>query len=81
MLLKSYHWINTDTTWDEQKTTDETGRGKTEERGISTETNEEREEKKRVGSEYPYNHIRETESGHIKEYDDTIRFRTSYGIS
>lgn len=62
---------NTDTTWDEQKTTDETGRGKTEERGISTETNEEREEKKRVGSEYPYNHTKESESGHIKEYDDT----------
>ena len=62
---------NTTTTWDELKTTDETSRGKTEERGTSTETNDEREEKKRVGSEYPYNHVRETESGHIVEFDDT----------
>tara|TARA_Y100001970_G_scaffold84442_2_gene106589 strand:- start:234 stop:1307 length:1074 start_codon:yes stop_codon:yes gene_type:complete len=62
---------NTTTKWDELKTTDETSRGKTEERGTSTETNEDREEKKRVGTEYPYNHVRETESGHILEYDDT----------
>ena len=25
----------------------------------------------RVDPEYPYNHIKETEAGHIKEYDDT----------
>ena len=62
---------NSTTTWNELKTTDESSRGKSDNRGISTETNEDREEKKRVGSEYPYNQVRETESGHILEYDDT----------
>ena len=59
---------NSTTTWNELKTTDDSSRGKSENRGISTETNEDREEKKRVGSEYPYNQVRETESGHILEY-------------
>ena len=39
--------------------------------GISNETGQRRGQKMRVDPEYPYNHARETESGHIKEYDDT----------
>ncbi len=56
--------------WSELRTTDDSTRGKTAE-GTNPETNETREEKKRRGTEYPYNHVIETESGHIKEYDDT----------
>ena len=39
--------------------------------GVSNETGQRRGQKMRVDPEYPYNHARETESGHIKEYDDT----------
>ena len=39
--------------------------------GVSNETGQPRSQKMRVDPEYPYNHARETESGHIKEYDDT----------
>ena len=63
---------NTTTTWNELKTTDDSSRGHEDNvTGISTETNEDRTKKKRVDSEYPYNQVRETESGHIQEYDDT----------
>ena len=56
----------------ELKTTDDSSRGHEDNvTGISTETNEDRTKKKRVDSEYPYNQVRETESGHIQEYDDT----------
>ena len=62
----------TSTTWNEPKTTDDSSRGHEDNViGISTETNEDRTKKTRVDSEYPYNQVRETESGHIQEYDDT----------
>lgn len=56
--------------WSEPRTTDTNFTG-TRVSGISTETGQPRNEKMRVDPEYPYNHARETESGHIKEYDDT----------
>ena len=65
---------NTDftaTTWKEPKTTDDSIRGK-DATGKNPETQEDREAPyKRRNTEYPYNHVLETESGHIKEYDDT----------
>jgi len=65
---------NTDftaTTWKEPKTTDESIRGK-DATGKNPETQEDRVPPyKRRNTEYPYNHVLETESGHIKEYDDT----------
>lgn len=63
---------NTTTTWNELKTSNDSSRGHEDiVTGISTETNEERTKKTRVDSEYPYNQVRETESGHIVEFDDT----------
>jgi hypothetical protein len=65
---------NTDltaTTWKEPITTDDSIRGK-DATGKNPETQEDREAPyKRRNTEYPYNHVLETESGHIKEYDDT----------
>ena len=58
-------------TWDEPRTTDTNYAGVSHMRGISTETGLYRQAKLRVDPEYPYNHIKETEAGHIKEYDDT----------
>lgn len=61
----------TATTWKEPKTTDDSIRGK-DATGKNPETQEDREAPyKRRNTEYPYNHVLETESGHIKEYDDT----------
>tara|TARA_B100001778_G_scaffold26452_1_gene19372 strand:- start:21 stop:2744 length:2724 start_codon:yes stop_codon:yes gene_type:complete len=57
-------------TWSEPRTTDVNFTG-ARVGGISNETGQPRSEKMRVDPEYPYNHARETESGHIKEYDDT----------
>ena len=56
--------------WSEPRTTDVNFTG-ARVGGISNETGQPRSEKMRVDPEYPYNHARETESGHIKEYDDT----------
>ena len=56
--------------WSEPRTTDINFTG-ARVGGISNETGQPRTEKMRVDPEYPYNHARETESGHIKEYDDT----------
>ena len=65
---------NTDftaTTWKEPKTTDDSIRGK-DATGKNPETQEDRVPPyKRRNTEYPYNHVLETEGGHIKEYDDT----------
>ncbi len=61
---------NVTTTWNELKTTDDSTRGATAS-GTNPETAEDRSSYKRRNSEYPYNHVRETESGHVKEYDDT----------
>ncbi|MEK9698159.1 MAG: hypothetical protein VW270_20480, partial [Candidatus Poseidoniales archaeon] len=65
---------NTDltaTTWKEPKTTDESIRGK-DATGKNPETQEDRVAPyKRRNTEYPYNHVIETESGHIQEFDDT----------
>ena len=64
-------------TWDEPRTTDTNFAGMGgnssygQVGGISTETGLYRQTKLRVDPEYPYNHIKETEAGHIKEYDDT----------
>ena len=64
-------------TWDEPRTTDTNFAGMGgnssygQVGGISTETGLYRQAKLRVDPEYPYNHIKETEAGHIKEYDDT----------
>ena len=69
--VKDIPIANVDTTWNELKTTDETTRGKTAS-GTNPETNESRTVPyKRRNSEYPYNHVYETESGHVKEFDDT----------
>ena len=57
-------------TWSEPRTTDVNFTG-ARVGGISNETGQPRSQKMRVDPEYPYNHARETESGHIKEYDDT----------
>jgi hypothetical protein len=56
--------------WDELRTTDDSTRG-LDAAGTNPETGETRTPKKRRGAEYPYNHVRETESGHIQEFDDT----------
>ena len=56
--------------WSEPRTTDVNFTG-ARVGGISNETGQPRSGKMRVDPEYPYNHARETESGHIKEYDDT----------
>ena len=56
--------------WDEPRTIDESTRGLLA-TGTNPETGETRTPKLRRGTEYPYNHALETESGHIKEYDDT----------
>ena len=65
---------NTDftaTTWKEPITTDDSIRG-VDATGKNPETQEDRVSPyKRRNTEYPYNHVLETESGHIKEYDDT----------
>jgi hypothetical protein len=58
-------------TWKEPKTADESIRGK-DATGKNPETQEDRVPPyKRRNTEYPYNHVLETEGGHIKEYDDT----------
>ena len=57
--------------WSEPRTTDINFAGASYIGGISTETGTYRTTKMRVDPEYPYNHAKETESGHIKEYDDT----------
>ena len=57
--------------WSEPRTTDINFTGASNVSGISTETRSFRTTKMRVDPEYPYNHIKETEAGHIKEYDDT----------
>ena len=57
--------------WSEPRTTDINFTGASNVSGISTETGSLRTTKMRVDPEYPYNHAKETESGHIKEYDDT----------
>ena len=56
--------------WDEPRTTDPTDFGLLAS-GTNPETGEARAPKLRRGTEYPYNHVLETEGGHIKEYDDT----------
>ena len=56
--------------WSEPKTTDASTRGLLA-TGTNPETGETREVKLRRGTEYPYNHVLETESGHIQEFDDT----------
>ena len=65
---------NTDftaTTWKEPKTTDDSIRGE-DASGKNPETQEDRVPPyKRRNTEYPYNHVLETESGHIQEFDDT----------
>lgn len=65
---------NTDLTatqWKEPITTDDSIRG-ADATGTNPETKEDRTAPyKRRNPEYPYNHVLETESGHIKEYDDT----------
>lgn len=61
---------DTETKWNEPRTTDDSTRG-LDAAGTNPETGETRTPKKRRGTEYPYNHVIETESGHIKEYDDT----------
>ena len=65
---------NTDfsaTTWKEPKTTDDSIRGE-DAAGTNPETQEDRVPPyKRRNTEYPYNHVLETESGHIQEFDDT----------
>jgi hypothetical protein len=61
----------TATTWKEPITTEDSIRGK-DATGKNPETQEDRVAPyKRRNTEYPYNHVLETESGHIKEYDDT----------
>lgn len=61
----------TATSWKEPITTDDSIRGK-DAAGKNPETQEDRVPPyKRRNTEYPYNHVLETESGHIKEYDDT----------
>ena len=62
---------DTETTWNEPLTTDESTRGK-EASGRNPETKEDRTAPyKRRNTEYPYNRTYETESGHIVEFDDT----------
>ena len=62
---------DTETTWNEPLTTDESTRGK-EASGRNPETKESRTAPyKRRNTEYPYNRTYETESGHIVEFDDT----------
>ena len=65
---------NTDftaTSWKEPKTTDDSIRGE-DASGKNPETQEDRVPPyKRRNTEYPYNHVLETESGHIQEFDDT----------
>ena len=56
--------------WSEPKTVDPSTRGLLA-TGTNPETGETREVKLRRGTEYPYNHVLETESGHIQEFDDT----------
>ena len=56
--------------WNEPKTTDINLRGN-DASGTNPETKTARQTKARVSSEYPYNKVFESESGHIKEYDDT----------
>jgi hypothetical protein len=57
--------------WNEPRTTDDSIRGM-EASGINPETGEERVAPyKRRNTEYPYNNVIETESGHIREMDDT----------
>jgi len=61
----------TATSWSEPRSTDDSIRGK-DATGKNPETQEDRVPPyKRRNTEYPYNHVLETESGHIKEYDDT----------
>ena len=55
--------------WDELTT--DTSKAGEEASGTNPETGEARTPKKRREPEYPYNHVRETESGHIQEFDDT----------
>ena len=62
---------DTETTWNEPLTTDESTRGK-EASGRNPETKEDRTAPyKRRNTEYPYNRTYETESGHVVEFDDT----------
>ena len=62
---------DTETTWNEPLTTDESTRGK-EASGRNPETKESRTAPyKRRNTEYPYNRTYETESGHVVEFDDT----------
>jgi hypothetical protein len=56
--------------WSEPRTIDPSTRGLLA-TGTNPETGEARTPKSRRGTEYPYNHVLETEGGHIKEYDDT----------
>ena len=56
--------------WNELLTTDTSKAGEAAS-GTNPETGEARTPKKRREPEYPYNHVRETESGHIQEFDDT----------
>ena len=61
----------TATTWSEPRSIDDSIRGK-DATGKNPETQEDRVPPyKRRNTEYPYNHVLETEGGHIKEYDDT----------
>ena len=59
-----------DVTWSDPRTTDPSEFGLLA-AGTNPETGEARTPKLRRGTEYPYNHVLETEGGHIKEYDDT----------
>jgi hypothetical protein len=61
---------NSSDTWSELKTTDSSTRGENAS-GVNLETGQARLPKPRANSEYPYNHVYESESGHIREIDDT----------
>ena len=62
---------NVEDKWNELKTTDTSTRGLLAS-GRNPETKEDRTPPyNRRNPEYPYNHVYETESGHIQEFDDT----------
>ena len=56
--------------WSEPVTNQTTKAGE-DAKGTNPETGQERTPKARRDPEYPYNHVKETESGHIVEFDDT----------
>ena len=56
--------------WNEP-VTNQTSKAGEDAKGTNPETGQDRTPKARRDPEYPYNHVRETESGHIVEFDDT----------